>query len=457
MNKTLVVSFLLVLLVYIGFTVINQENLSNQTENPEYQKYIKEYRKSVNEKFVESFDNNEGNTNYKLEYKKSNLPGTTGNFEGPQVHLKAIKFHKELLTSKDVGERLKHFDPVSAHFDPDHSYYGLPDVKIGVKDVRLYEIEKGPLAKYLSLGSESEPKPYKVYRKPIIDDSTGLVSKFLVMQLWLTEFEVNIDIRPDKDIPINISDSELNNTKYPGFWYGSSQSFLKLKELDKEYRDFRYSDLSFILEIIPDNSPIYVKTSNGSSSKADFAIGAIYCKNAQIGNEPNVQRISTNVHAGQPLFLNNEFDYEKMNTNLNNFSDNLETSANRMIEIKSNNNDFIWNKPYYVKLFFNNLGAWRSGIFNQNHFHDQVSYSFLMPIFVVGSWDVIIPQEILPNWDPPKPYIKKVTLKNLLPFWNSGILGKLGSIIIVVLLVFLGIFIIIPNLPLLIKRLFSSK
>jgi hypothetical protein len=277
------------------------------------------------------------------------------------------------------------------------------------------------------------------------------------MQLWLTEFDVTIDIRPDLDIPITISDSEKNNTKYPGFWYGSNQSFIKLKDLDKEFRDFRYNDLSFILEIIPDNSPIYVKTNNGTSSKADFAIGAIYCKNAQFGNEPNVQRISSNVHAGQPLFLNNDFDFDRMNTNTNNLSENLETTADRIYLIKSTDQNFIWNKPYYVKLFFNNLGTWRSGLFNQNHFHDQVSYSFLMPVFVVGSWDIISPQEVLPKWDPPKPYIKKFTIKNLLPFWNSGILGKIGSGVVVLFILIFGAAIFFPNILILVKRIFTIR
>ena len=256
------------------------------------------------------------------------------------------------------------------------------------------------------------------------------------MQLWLTEFDVNVDIRPDRDIPVTISDLEKETTKYPGFWYGSNQNYLLLKDLDKEHRDFRYGDLSFILEVIPDNSPIYVKTATGQTSKPDFAIGAIYCKGAKIGNEPNVQRISTNIHAGQPVFLNHDFDFEKMNENTYNISPNLESAANQVLEHKTKNSDFIWNKPYYIKLFFNNLGTWCSGLFNQNQFHDQVSYSFLMPIFVVGSWDVIVPQEILPEWNPPEPYIKKFTLKSLLPFWGNGFFGKIGSVVLVLLVLF---------------------
>ena len=79
------------------------------------------------------------------------------------------------------------------------------------------------------------------------------------------------------------------------------------------------------------------------------------------------------------------------------------------------------------KLFFNNLGSWRSGVFNQDQYHDQVRYSFLMPVFVVGSWNVIPPQEILPEWDPPEPYIKKISLKKLPAVLEDGRCGKVDK------------------------------
>lgn len=456
MNQKLIAGFVIILLVYLGFTIYNQDRLSEDIDNPEYQAYIEQYRKKVTQKVSETIRDNEEKSNYDLEYKSTGSGGTTGNFEGPQVHLKGIKFHDEFLTKQNLGTRLKHMDGVSAHFDPDHSYYGLPDVKISLKDVRLYEMEKGPLSEFLGLQSDKTPKPYKIYKKRIVNDSLGLNNTFLVMQLWLTEFDVTIDIRPDRDIPIDISNDEKEKTRYPGYWYGSAEQSLKLKDIGREHKDFRYGDLSFILEVIPDNSPIYVKTNNGISSKADFAIGAIYCKSAQIGNEPDVQRISTNIHAGMPVFLNNDFEFDKMNTNANKFSTNLETNAEHILDIKTTDNNFIWNKPYYMKLFFNNIGTWRSGLFNQNQFHDQVSYSFLMPVFVVGSWDVIVPQEILPQWAPPKPFIRQISLRNFLPFWNMGIFGRIASGLVIIILITLGIFLVFPTLiPIALKKVFT--
>lgn len=272
------------------------------------------------------------------------------------------------------------------------------------------------------------------------------------MQLWLTEFQVNIDINPDNECFVNITDEEKENTTYPGFWYGSTLPTVKLKDLKREYKDNRYGNLSFILEVIPDNSPIYFQSKNSTTTKADFAIAAIYCNEAKIGNEPDIQRISTNIHSGQPVFLNNKPDSDEMNKNFYGFSDNVETNAAKLLDSQLNNDGFIWNKPYYLKLYFNNLGTWRSGLFNQNEYHDQVNYKFLMPVFVVGSWDIIAPQEILPTWDPPEPYIRKFSLKSLLPFGEMGIFGKLISVIIIIGIVLIGITIIFPMLiPALIK------
>ncbi len=434
MQKKFLLAFLAITTLYILFTVINADDLSNQGDNPEYQKYIDEYEQQVFSTFEEELKSSTEGSSAGIKYP-TNPDGTVGNFEGPQVHLEAIKFHNEYL--REQNERLKHIDGVSAHFDPDHPYYGLPDVKISIQDVRLYEPETSAISGFLGM-SNKNPKPYKTYRKLLIPDSVGASSKFFEMQLWLTKFSVTIDVRPDKDIPIRISQEEKERLSYPAYWYGSQQRQIKLKDLPEEHKDQRYSNLSFILKIIPDNSPIYVQTSSATTSKPDFAIGAIYCTRADIGNETDVQRISTNVHSGQPVFLNNRPEYDQMNRNLSGLSESMETNASTLLERRMQKDQFIWNKPYYVNLFFNNLGSWRSGIFNQNQFHDQVTYEFLMPIFVVGSWDVIAPQEILPEWNPPEPFIKKFSIKNFLPFWKLGLFGKIGSILILGLVLFLG-------------------
>ena len=430
--------------------IFKKDELLETKNNPEYQEYISEYKQIVDEKVKHLVENNENFQEFNFAFQAGNSKGTVGNFEGPQVHLKAIKFHDEILDTEDG--RLLHIDAVSAHFDPDHPFYGLPDVKISIQDVRLFKQSKSNISKFFNFGND-EPKPYKVYRKRIKTDSLGIKSKILVMQLWLTEFKVSIDIRPNKKSIVNITEEEKNKTTYPGFWYGSTLPRIKLKDLKKEYKDNRYGDISFILKVIPNNSPVYYQSKNSKTTKADFAIAAIYCNEAKIGNEPKIQRISTNIHTGQPVFLNNQFDYDQMNNNNYGFSDNVKDNAQKILDIKANNSNYIWNKPYYLKLYFNNLGTWRNGIFSQNEYHDQVIYKFVMPIFVVGSWDIIAPQEILPDWLPPEPYIRKITLKNFLPFWNLGFIGKTASIIFVISLIFIGSHLIFPSIITSIKRI----
>lgn len=160
MKKYLLPSFVVLILVYASLIIYKQDNLAESISNPEYQEYIAEYRKTVDEKVQQIIDENDKLNEYDLTYKTNSTAGTVGNFEGPQVQMKAIKFHNEFLDKED--ERLKHIDGVSAHFDPDHPCYGLPDVKISLQDVRLYNQENSAIAKFLNFGSKNEPRPYKV-------------------------------------------------------------------------------------------------------------------------------------------------------------------------------------------------------------------------------------------------------------------------------------------------------
>ncbi|MEM9687168.1 MAG: hypothetical protein AAF934_09645, partial [Bacteroidota bacterium] len=195
--------FVPLVLCYMGFAVYNSNALSDTINNPEYQRYIDAYRKCSREGLLQRLKSHEIQANSGLEYRPAASKGTTGNFEGPQVLLKGVKFHEEFLTKED--DRLMHIDGVSAHFDPDHRYYGLPDVRISIKDVRLYQPKQGILSRLPGLKSNSDPKPYKIYKKSFISDSLGVTGKYFEMQLWLTEFEVSVTIRPDRDVPLSVS------------------------------------------------------------------------------------------------------------------------------------------------------------------------------------------------------------------------------------------------------------
>jgi hypothetical protein len=446
MKKYILPGFLILSLVYVCILVFRQDKLNVLIENQEYQNYISEYKKTIDKEILEIIDRNEEYSAYDLNYNSGRRGGTTGNFEGPQVHLKAIKFHNEYLNKAD--ERLIHFDGVYAHFDPDHQCFGLPDVEISVQDVRMYD-HRSAVAKFLNFDTKSEPQPYKVYRKRIQSDSLGLTTRYLVMQLWLTEFQININIRPDQGCSKGISKEEKNSLEYPGYWYGSDLPKKKLSDLSKENSgsgDNRYGNLHFILEVIPDNSPIYYKSGNERTQKADFAIAAIYCNEAVIGNEPDVQRISTNIHSGKVIFLKQNLEDNSTQIDSLGFTESIEGNADKIMNYKASNSDFIWNKPYYIDISFNNLGTWRSGLFKQNQFHDQVGFKFLMPLFVVGTWDVIAPQEILPEWAPPEPFVKKFSLRNILPFGDMGFGGKLVSIVLLIGLLLVGFTILFPGI-----------
>jgi hypothetical protein len=128
------------------------------------------------------------------------------------------------------------------------------------------------------------------------------------------------------------------------------------------------------------------------------------------------------------------------------FPDDLSSAAQKVFDGtvggSSGSAASIWNKPFYIKIFFNNIGSWKEGWFlNWRKFDDQVTFRFLMPVFVVGSWDVIVPGEIIPKWEPPKPYYDEFTLGSLFPSWGLGFLGKLfsGGALVVVLIVILAL------------------
>ena len=120
MNKKIVsLVFAALVIFYFASIIINQDSLSKELDNPQYQNYISEYESIVSKK-VQDIISEEDQSNFEMNYRAKNSTGTVSNFEGPQVHLKGIKFHNEYLTSED--ERLKHIDAVYAHFVPGHAY-----------------------------------------------------------------------------------------------------------------------------------------------------------------------------------------------------------------------------------------------------------------------------------------------------------------------------------------------
>ena len=428
----------LIILIILGIGIFADFNSSeNSIRNPAYDEYIDNYshqlKISTRNKLKKS-----------LSETKSihfNGNGTTGNFEGPQVHIAYLKFQNEHF-SNDDGKEMLFFDGNTLNFDPDHSHFGLPNVLVKASPVNLFSPEKKGLQSLFQLKGGQDPKPYRTYKKNIIPADSNILIRELEMQLWLTEFKVTIDILPDRKPPvIALTEKEKESTKYPGYWYSSNQSFIKLGDLREEWKNNRYGNLSVILKIIPDNAPWYFKNDQGVNVSPAIGIGAVYCSQLSIINEIDERRVSPNIQKGSVVYLHPEYSPEKENLTESEIPGNIEDIADEILGSQANieveNAQSFWDQPYYIRLFFNNIGSWREGFLGNRKFDDQVTFTFLMPVFVLGSWDIVPPSEIIPEWDPPEPYFKEFRIKNLLPKWGMGPFGRILSIF--GLIVILGI------------------
>jgi len=334
------------------------------------------------------------------------------------------------------------FDGNTLNFDPDHSHFGLPNVLVKASPVNLFSPEKNGLQSLFQLKRGQDPKPYKTYKKNIIPTDSNILIRELEMQLWLTEFKLTIDILPDRKPPvIALTEKEKESTKYPGYWYSSNKSYIKLGDLREEWKNNRYGNLSVILKITPDNAPWYFKNEQGVNVSPAIGIGAVYCSQLSIINETDERRVSPNIQKGSVVYLHPEYSPEKENLTESEIPGNIEDIADEILGSQANveveNAQSFWDQPYYIRLFFNNIGSWREGFLGNRKFDDQVTFTFLMPVFVLGSWDIVPPSEIIPEWDPPEPYFKEFRIKNLLPKWGMGTFGRILSIF--GLIVILGI------------------
>jgi hypothetical protein len=437
MNKPLLI-IAIVLVLILGYRILAEYN---QTRDENYRKQYETYRRDTSGKLAERFDELSSRIG-ELGYRG----GSTGQFEGPQAHIELLKFHDEILNRSD-GERL-FFDGNTLNFDPDHPFYGLPNLVASVGPVKLYEPEGGKLSQLLRIAAGSrEPKPYKIYKKRVRSAHPNAPVRSFEMQLWLTEFEVTVGIVPERNDPaVPPTREERERTSYPGYWYGSSRNQVKLGDLKEEWKNNRYGNVTLVLKIIPNNAPWYVKTALEQNERPDIAIGAVYCSDLVLSREQDEQRISPNIQKGSVIFLRPESGSGAPEEQSVKFPDDLSSAAQKVFDEtvggSSGSAPSIWNKPFYIKIFFNNIGSWKEGWFlNWRKFDDQVTFRFLMPVFVVGSWDVIVPGEIIPKWEPPKPYYDEFTLGSLFPSWGLGFLGKLfsGGALVVVLIVILAL------------------
>ena len=432
--------FIALLVIWIFRMVSEYDVHAEQVDNPAYAQYVTDYQNSVSSKIANLKEDlkNELNLDFDAAFT-ANSPATcrNSNFEGADVKVHGIRFFNEIYERKSAGGYS--YDCNNASLDPDHPSFGLPDISIAVSPVDFFQPEDAALADFFQWMGNKKDKigPYQTYEKQIFitNDSTGEVTaRKFEMELWLTKFSVTITVQAIKRKPmVEITDSELNRKLYPKYWYGSTEtSKVSVNDLIKreENQGNVYGDIQFVLEVNPNASPWYVNEEHAQTSKPKIAVAGIYCQHFK-KKSLRKNKVDFNTFAGKANSLY-YFPFEKDSQELDeNLTSNTNNFVQRIDEINESN---IWDRPYYLRLNSKNIGSRRSGALNLQQQGDQINMEFLMPLFVVGSLDVIMPSELLPEWQPPEPYSKRFTLRNLLPSWGLSGFGKVISIVILIVI-----------------------
>lgn len=453
-NYKIVIIIGLIIMIIVGI-FIDTYSLEKRQKSKSYQAYVK----AQNDKLVSNYLENQINKSSSNNEIDARREGTTGNFEGPQVLFEYLKFHDKLFNKE--GNQMLYFDGNTLNFDPDHPSFGLPNLVAKISPVSTYNHEVSGLVSLLHLsGGEEKQKPYRIYHKTIVTkNATDSILREFEMQLWLTEFKVTVAIEPERKKPIIPPTSKENDQiQYPGYWYGSTQDYIKLGDLKPEWKNNRYSDLKLIFKIIPNNAPWYYKTKYEKNARPGIGIGAIYCESINVTREGDESRISPNIQKGSVIFLHSYYNPQNDSIGITHNSENLGAAAGKIFDEQSERIDStssFWNKSYYMRIFFNNIGSWKESLFGARKYDDQITFSFLMPIFVIGSWDIIPPKEIIPEWNPPKPYFKDF-FSNLIPSFGLKGIGKFLSIIGWVAVIVTVLPLIIPSIPNIIKKIFKG-
>ncbi|MFC2103953.1 hypothetical protein ACFLS4_01210 [Bacteroidota bacterium] len=450
MNKKILLIISFLTLIWIIGIVNDFDELSTKRPNPEYQKYIANYKAETERKYNDIIAQLE--EDYRIQFntqKAIRVDDCIGsNFEGAEVKLAGIQVYDSIFRQKSKKPHYV-YHCNSAKLDPDHPMFGLPDIEIAVGPVNMYEPEKTALESLIKLGIDSKPKPYRTFKKRLIVDSLGIQNKFIEMQLWLTSFKVSITVMADRDKPqVDPTEASLNEKKYPGYWYKDSRRYISINDLEhkEEYKNHQYSDITFVMEVNPNASPWYIKTENTQTEMPDIAVGAVFCEQLiKYPKDENKIHLQTYKGMAAPL-------YHKPFENETPLSDDLDESIQNLItDLENVKNENIWNKKYYIKLYSANIGSRKQGFLGTKKFDEQVEYTFLMPLFVVGSWDIQIPSEILPEMEAPKAYYKSFGLKNLVPKWGLGFGKWVSSFLILIL----GMLVALYLFPVLLKKLFK--
>lgn len=373
--------------------------------------------------------------------------GTSSQFEGPQVSIHAIEWGGRSFMESDQDSvnrsgAMLFLKGTNASFDPDHPNWGLPNLHAGSSAVTLYEPE-GTIGRILKgiIGLKANNEgPYRIYRKKLLSDNPEFNDRFIEMQLWLTSFKLRIEARPD--IVTSEKPKDAKRITYPSWYYGLGSGRTTLDELREEWDNLRYGNLNIVLRVSPNNAPWYVKTKNQDSGyvvindKPDMAVAALLCSELVVGNEEGERRIGVAMQTGSALTFYPQYRREERTYfETIDVSQKISAEAEELIRTKeppptNRTNTGIWNQAQYAWIHFDNIGSWKTGKFlgAKRKFADYMDATFILPIFVIGEWEVRMPSDLV-KWKPlPSPVIEQPgLLDRLIPDLHLGIFGRLLS------------------------------
>lgn len=378
--------------------------------------------------------------------KIKNSSGSVSNFEGPQLSIQYISHHGQVWDK----EKQPNFtlNSSTAIFDPDHQDYGLPDFRIELSQPKFVSpVESGVLAKNIDavkkfLPGISEISPIKSYTKTYVNSDNEY--KKVKFDLYLTEFEITVGIKPLRKKPlIAITSAQKKERKFPREWYQdnvltSSSNLVSLDDLRhiEEYKNQRYSRIFAVFKIQPNPAAWYIDSSDGKQVNAEVAIGSIVSKHIESNMkvqykeahiDPGSPGINVDMFTGDPT-LGGRFDASSV---LQNKPENVDES--------------IFNKDVYFRITSNNIGSWdEKVVFWGEEWDDQFTIKFFMPILVKGELDVVLNPDLIPKYQPTEAYYNRFTLGDLVPDWGLERFGKILSYILMIFcLVVLVVF--MPN------------
>ena len=445
--KKIIITLGAIALVIFIFQLV-KEAYHSVEDNEAYENYVKAYKKKVRGMVQKTVEKPEGE-------KPSRIGVTNNNFEGPKVELVNIE-HWGKPANLENKLQVLDYSTKSMKFDPDHPSLGLPDVEVKLSSATLYQpghkniVEK--LGNFVNRIGSDKPRPYKTFTKTILPaNEKDTLPMAIEMQMWLFQFSLTISAKPNriKKNKVNLTEAEKQQKKYPGYWYQKS-GMLTADELEAEPKNNRYGNLKVWLRIRPNDAPFYVNNSIGVNDKPEMALGAVYCMGLTKEPKGDDSKINSLVIPSSELSLYSAPDFGSREKGITesqsaDFSQYHGTSLSR----NDTTENSIWNKDYYVKVYLDNFGTWKEGLF-KGKFDDQITYDFMMPVLVEGSWDVMPPYELIPKWDPPKPYHKRGL--SVLPQWGL----KFGKWLSMGLVVFIGMALLVMTAPGILSGIFKN-